>query len=67
MNKATWKVFYRMQRIAARECRAGMTDLLLWGTAYTRIGPLAHDGCQHIPIDKIRLAPSDLEKHDAQT
>lgn len=54
MNKATWRLFYRMQRIVAREARAGFTDLMLWGTMYTRIGPTAHDGYQHIPLDKIR-------------
>jgi hypothetical protein len=53
MTKEVWKIFYRMRRITARECQAAMIDLMVYGTAYTRMGPSAHDGFQHIPIDKV--------------
>lgn len=46
-----WKIYYRLQRIAIRECYKASTDMILYGNGYVRINP--NGEAEHIPIEQV--------------
>jgi hypothetical protein len=52
MNKAQWKVFYRMLRIHRREASKAWTDMLLFGSGWLDLsGPEP----RHVPYMEMYL------------
>jgi hypothetical protein len=49
-----WKLLYRTQRIAAREARKAMRDMLIYGTSVVEYTPT---GARHVPLAELKLWP----------
>lgn len=53
--REAWREHWRYLRIMRRESALASADLALFGSAYVLRGPLAHQGVQHIPLEKVRI------------
>lgn len=56
MTRAQWKYVHRQMRIIHRESEKTLTDVMLFGTGFTRFGPDVPDGIQHVPIAEVRAS-----------
>jgi hypothetical protein len=49
MNRATWKAYYRLLRIARREALKASMDMVLFGLGVVKVGL---DGPRHVPLQE---------------
>jgi hypothetical protein len=54
-TRPAWKTWYRLQRIAIRECNKATMDMLLFGTGCVMVDPSLPDLIQHVPLEELRL------------
>lgn len=52
-NKATWKWYYRLQRVIVRESEQVAIDTMLYGTGYMQFN--YGEDPKYIPIQQVRL------------
>lgn len=53
LNRPTWRMFHRLERIAAREAAKAFIDVAIYGTGFVRTGADVPDFVAHIPYQEI--------------
>lgn len=53
MSRETWKIYYRLLRIARREASKASLDLAIYGSAFISVSETGE--CHHIPLEKVRI------------